>query len=211
MNFSITVPTCGRKTLARTLRSIQLAGLQKGDEVIVVGDGKQPVAEEICKQFSPFIDVKFFEHGPTHCFGNAQRDFGMRKATKDLLAFMDDDDEYVPGALNLMRAYCEHNPGKITIFQLQHRSIGVVWKEKVFKEGIGTQMVVLPNMQERLSEWTCEQVPERDYMGDFYFFKRTVENWPNKYDDIVWAEHVIAIHHMFWVQQDSIGEWEPIK
>jgi hypothetical protein len=93
---------------------------------------------------------------------------------------------------------------------MYHRSIGVVWKEKVFKEGIGTQMVILPNMQERLSYWACEQIPERDYMGDFYFFKRTIENWPNKLADVVWVEIPIAVHHMFWVQQDSLGEWPPI-
>jgi glycosyltransferase involved in cell wall biosynthesis len=210
MNISIIIPTCGRKTLARTLQSIQRAGISGDDEVIVVGDGKQPVALQICQKFEPFLNIKYHEHGPTYCFGNAQRDFGMRLAKKDLVAFMDDDDEYTRGAFSVVRRCAEKNPGKVLIFQLHHRSLGIVWKEKVFKEGIGSQMVVLPNVQERLSKWTCERIPERDYMGDFYFFRRTVDNWPDRDASIVWVNFVIAFHHMYWVQQDSIGEWEPI-
>jgi glycosyltransferase involved in cell wall biosynthesis len=212
MNFSIIIPTCGRRTLARTLQSIQLAGLLLGDEVIVVGDGPQPIASEICKHFQPFMDVKYLEHGPTHCFGNAQRDFGMRTAIKDMLAFMDDDDEYVAGCLDVMRQFAVENPGKVLIFQMYHRSVGVIWKEKVLREGeVGTQTVVLPNVQERLSQWTCEQIPERDYMGDYYFFRRTVDNWPGKDAGIVWVKFPVAVHHMSWVQSESAGEWEPVK
>jgi hypothetical protein len=93
---------------------------------------------------------------------------------------------------------------------MRHRSLGVVWKVKKYEEGIGTQNVILPNKPDLFSEWTCKQVPEHDYMGDFYFFKRTIENWPNKYDDIIWVEHVIATHHTPWVQQENIGNWEPL-
>ena len=212
MNISVIIPTCGRKTLARTLQSLQLAGFESGDEVIVVGDGPQPIAADICRTFKPYMDVKYFEHGPTYCFGNAQRDFGMRKAVKGLLAFMDDDDVYVQGSLSIMRTYAEQNPGKILVFQMHHRSIGLIWNEKVFKEGqVGTQTVVVPNIQAQLAEWTCEQNPDRDYVGDFYFFRRTIDKWPGRDAELVWVPVPIAVHCMSWVQSEVVGEWKPIQ
>ena len=101
---------------------------------------------------------------------------------------------------------------EVVVFQMYHRSVGLIWNEKVFKEGqVGTQTVVLPNIQSQLSAWTCEQDPERDYMGDFYFFRRTIDKWPGKDAELVWVPVPIAVHRMSWVQSEIVGEWKPIQ
>ena len=45
--LSIIIPTIGRATLARTLATIAAQDLLPGDEVLVIGDGRQPEAERI--------------------------------------------------------------------------------------------------------------------------------------------------------------------
>ena len=45
--FSIIVPTCGRRSLGRTLESIRRQALVDGDEVLLITDGPQPLAMDL--------------------------------------------------------------------------------------------------------------------------------------------------------------------
>jgi hypothetical protein len=113
----------------------------------------------------------------------------MRKASKDAIAFMDDDDEYANDALHLMRS-AAGGTRAISIFRMWHRSEGVIWKERVVKCGnVSSQMILIPNEQHRLAVW-----PEL-YEGDFWFIRRTIDNWPGGEQAIAWQDPVIALHH----------------
>lgn len=152
--LSIIVPTRGRKTLERTLRSIS-GQLQPGDEVIVLRD----------------------ETGDS---GDSARMSGMERARGSHLAFMDDDDVYRPGALEKMRRFARDHPGRIGIFKMQHPVGTTHWRdgEPVLRyANVSTQNFLIPNLPGRLGRWTDR--PPRPgggvYDGDYAFIARTVE------------------------------------
>ena len=152
--LSIIVPTRGRKTLERTLRSIS-GQLQPGDEVIVLRD----------------------ETGDS---GDSARMSGMERARGTHLAFMDDDDVYRPGALEKMRRFARDNPGRIGLFKMQHPVGTTHWRdgEPVLRyANVSTQNFLIPNLPGRLGRWTDR--PPRPgggvYDGDYAFIARTVE------------------------------------
>lgn len=152
--LSIIVPTRGRKTLERTLRSIS-GQLQPGDEVIVLRD----------------------ETGDS---GDSARMSGMERARGSHLAFMDDDDVYRPGALEMMRRFARDHPGRIGIFKMQHPVGTTHWRdgEPVLRyANVSTQNFLIPNLPGRLGRWTDR--PPRPgggvYDGDYAFIARTVE------------------------------------
>jgi glycosyltransferase involved in cell wall biosynthesis len=189
MKLSIIIPTCGRQTLMRTLQSVVRGGIRKDDEVLVCGDGPQPVAAGICAQFSQY-PIRYLEGPRTLCFGNAQRSCAQRQAQGDFVVYMDDDDEYTQGALTVMRDAASANPAAIHIFKMIHRTLGVIWKEPAVRCGnVSSQMVLVPNIKDRLAVW-----PEK-YEGDYWFIRRTVDNWPGRDGAVCWQEAVVAIHH----------------
>jgi hypothetical protein len=101
VSLSIIVPTVGRWTLERTLDSIR-PQLHAEDELIVV------YSHEVTRD-------------PSLGRGGAEKVEGMRRATGTHLAFMDDDDVYLPGALDLMRAHAADVPVIFRLDGLQRR------------------------------------------------------------------------------------------
>jgi len=194
MNLSIIVPTCGRTSLVRTLDSIVAAGLLPTDEVIVVGDGPRPSAEELVKNFRkdyPGFQVRYFEHGPTFCFGNAQRQFGIGEATGTHLLFIDDDDAYVLGAIDEIRKHIQENPDRVLIFRVEshtpRHTWGYIWKiQRLVMGNVSTQTVVVPNVSGRIGRWT------EKYYGDFDFIRSTVDLHPDRDAGVVWIDKVVA-------------------
>jgi glycosyltransferase involved in cell wall biosynthesis len=191
-NLSIIIPTCGRETLNRTLRSVQNAGIDPNDEVIVVGDGPQPVADRICRVYRERVGlpVVYMDGPTTHGFGGAQRNLGMIAATREHLMFMDDDDEYVEGVFPHVRKVIQENLGKPIIAKMRHRTVGVIWINKIIQVGnIGTQMLIVPNVKERLAQW-----PD-NYIAEVAFIEGVVEKCTKNGIPIFWWDHLIAIHH----------------
>lgn len=158
MRISYIIPTIRRDTLKRTLDSIQK---REGDEVIVVEDWP-----------------------PTGMWGNPQRNLGMSKATGDYLAFIDDDDYYVPEHRELQEQTIRENPNKPILFQMQYPNGDVLWKEKkVIPGNIATGMILVPNFPERLYHWK-----DGRNMADFIF----VDHWGWSKEEIVWVEKVLV-------------------
>ena len=154
--ISVIIPTTGRDTLARAEASCADA-----DEVIVVpnADGDR---------------------------GYKARTEGMRRATGTHLAFLDDDDVYAPGALQVMRAAACDRP---VIFRMDASSIGlgVLWADPVLRyANVGTPMCLVPNDPARLGVW---EPHEGDRGGDYTFIRGCVE----RMGDPVWREEVVAV------------------
>lgn len=132
VRLSIIVPTIGRPTLRQTLRSIE-SQLEDGDELILVHD----------HEVEPILGR-----------GNAERREGMRRATGTHLAFMDDDDIYTPGALDLMREHADLERPVIFRADVSHLRGGVIWHEPVLRyTNVSTQMFLVPNEPDLLGEW----------------------------------------------------------
>lgn len=196
--LSIVIPTCGRLSLTRTLESVASTGARNCDEVIVVGDGRQAEAERQVREFlsksKPGFRVSYHEYGPTNMVGSAQRMLAMGKATGTHLAFVDDDDVYLPGALDAVREEILKAPQRPLVFKerscVARHSWGVVWKDKAVRCGnVGTQGIVVPNNPNRLGHWPNERT------ADYTFLRTTVDLYPNRDADVVWIDRIIAELH----------------
>lgn len=189
--INIVIPTKGRPTLERTLLSIRPHSTPV--QVLVVSDGKQPVAKAIVKKTRKIVTYPlYFLKGPkTKRWGNAQRNLGMEKAQGDWLMFIDDDDIYTPDAFKYIDQALRQvkKQGPIIFRMLDHNhNRYILWrKRKVFLSNIGTPMVCLPNNINRLAQWPDID----DYGSDAQFIFGTLSKWPKK--SIKWVEDVIVI------------------
>ena len=142
MKISFILPTKGRDTLGRTLRSIER---WPDDEILVEVDN--PVSNR---------------------WGNDQRNAAIKRAKGDYLAFIDDDDWYVKGQREIMEKAMLQNPGKPNFFKMQSPNGDVLWKEKKLVPGnIGGPMIFVPNIPKMLYHWQGAR-----NMADFIFAEK---------------------------------------
>lgn len=198
IRLSVVVPTIGRATLKRTLLSLQ-PQLCPGDEVVVVADG--PSARAVAREATCTLGLPLVlaDTPPTRCWGNAQRDLGMRLARGTHLLFIDDDDAYEPGAFDAIRSKVGQNPTVAHIFRMRfgpgHPAWWhdpdhplVLWSEPMLRaQNVGSPMVVLPNRPELLPAWTDGDAG--DVISDFLFLRRAIP----RFGVPVWHEDVIAV------------------
>jgi hypothetical protein len=182
--FSIIVPTCGRRSLARTLASIADQRLAAGDEVLLVTDGHQPHAAELLTRLG--VPGRCIETAPSHDYGGTQRNQGMNEAAGDYLLFMDDDDVYAPDAFASIRAALREAPGLPHLFRMRYASNQrVLWTRRELALGnVSTQMIVCPN-RPNLKRW------DSMHGHDYRFVVNSLPLWPP--DSLVWREEVIAV------------------
>lgn len=189
------VPTIGRPCLSRSLTSIS-EQLLPGDELVVVGDGVQPDARaafQYAKSMQSFRGRAVYLEADCDrsVFGNFQRDCGMAEAIGDLVLFMDDDDVYVPGALQAVRRSAEAAPGRPLIFRARwgagHHAHGVeLWADPVVRVGnVATPMVALPNDRYAVC-WMDGN--DRGVVSDFEFLGAAIA----EAGEPVWDETVVA-------------------
>lgn len=158
LTISFIIPSINRATLKRTIDSINP---WPGDEIIVE-----------------------FDIPKSGMWGNPQRNKGMARANGDYLAFIDDDDFYMPGAREVMDRAIRENPGLPNLFKILYPN-GHLWQTKEVVPGnISTQMILVPNLKNKLFTWK-----DGRNMADFIF----VDNWPWPKDKIVWREEIICM------------------
>lgn len=174
--FSVIVPTIGRRTLGDALDSIDRAGLTPEDEVVVVADGPNPVAWY--QWHARRLPGKYLELARrTNDFGGSPREHGMAHAQKRWLMFLDDDDGYLPGALETVRGVLriirglqpDWQPCPL-LFRMLHGAGVFVWKVRGAMEcgNVSSQNIVCPNARGKLGRWG------KFYAGDFEFIRDTV-------------------------------------
>ena len=171
MTISFIVPTLGRASLAATLRSIEL---QPGDEVLVVGAVDQSMFA------APYCGIPC---ASGQDWGATERTRGMREATGDYLAFLDDDDTYAPGHRALMASAIARTPGRPVLFRMTYPNSYVLWREPSLVCGnVSTQMILIPNDQTKLGAWTGRREGDYDFLSSM--------QWPAS--DIVWRPEIVA-------------------
>lgn len=181
--LSLIIPTIGRPTLARCLLSVRDQDWRPGDEILLVGDGPQPVARAFWEQLDlpgRFVEVP----GPYHDWGHTPRNRAIPQARGEYLMALDDDDELTPGAVAVVRAALAENPGRPHLFRMHQCFNGAtVWRDREVREGnVGTPMFVTP--AGRVGRY------EPRYGGDYDFIRGTVALYPP--GALVWREEVIC-------------------
>jgi glycosyltransferase involved in cell wall biosynthesis len=164
--FSITliIPTISRPTLKRTLDSLKGQPWQRGDEVIVVGDGKQPAAKQMWR--SARLKGRYLEVlGPSGDWGHTPRNVVNPSVRSGFIAALDDDDIWTPNALASIRAAITADPDRPHIF-------GMKCYPPMAFEGICTPMLVCPAIPGKLGKYTPR------YGGDQDFAAETIAFYP---------------------------------
>jgi glycosyltransferase involved in cell wall biosynthesis len=178
VKLSIVIPTLGRDSLARTLASCADA-----DEIIIVLDTSRGCRYLPC-ELPPNAILVRGRYGVTG--GHAGRVSGMQIATGTHLAFMDDDDVFNPGAVQLMRDAACDVP---VIFRMDHYAHGLLWRDREIRFGnVSTQMYVVPNQPEQFGSWTPHVPGLKEPGGDYTFIKETVEQMGG----VVWRNEIIS-------------------
>lgn len=144
------IPTIGRTTLSVAIDSI-LEQLLDGDELFVIGDGKQHEAREIMMARQR-MNVFYLEWGPTGHYGSEQIDYATQLARGNYICYLGDDDKIIPGAIQVIRTLVVDNEIYPHIFgmyapenQIRYASI-----EAGLVSG---QQIVAPNDKSRLPRY----------------------------------------------------------
>ena len=194
--LSVVVPTVGRASLARAVRSL----LKQGDwlpfEVVLVGDTfagtwreSLPAAQALAET-DPRLSYTECDGG-VHAWGHPQRTHGARMAKGQYLWWLGDDDVALPGAFqSIARAIRAHEADpRVFLFRWIAPWKMVLWHTAGFlgpEPGfIDAECIVCPNVPDKLGTWVNR------YQGDFDFIAETVERWGGL-ERVIWRPEVIA-------------------
>lgn len=118
--ISIIIPTFNRAAyLDKSIKSA-LDQMITGDELIVVDDGSEDETPDVLHKYGNLIKVIKGHHGGA---GRA-RNLGIAEAKNELVAFLDSDDIWLPGKLELQRTFMERRPDilfSFTNFEVKYR------------------------------------------------------------------------------------------
>jgi len=183
-SISIVLSTLGRSSLTTVLRRLN-PQLSNDDEIIIVADGSE--AQRLTNIQLKFLEstrqISLVKHS-NHLskYGQAQKNYGKKLATKDLVWFVDDDDIPSETALTTIRREMATNSTP-TLFKIIHYG-SIIWKEEQIREGnVAGQMLVIPN-DSNIPDWP---MPSKvDHLDDFEWIEKVAEKYP-----IRWSPHVI--------------------
>lgn len=112
--ISIIVPCYnGAATLARALQSCLIQ--PEAAQIIVVDDGSTDVSADLvayCGSLDPRVGLLRM---PYNGGAARARNWGAMHASHELLAFLDADDEYLPGALAAASTFLTQNPNEVSV------------------------------------------------------------------------------------------------
>jgi len=183
--ISIIMPTAGRQQLRRAIESV-VPYLGDADELLIVGDGYQPLAREVAFRFHDVPQIKYSEHDcEESSFGWAQRNVAMQRARGDVLAFLDDDDTWLPNALaSIRREAATTKLQRPLIFRREYRRkidlpqrqleepVTIQWtREELIDGEIGTGMLAVPRESGLWCEVPMPMTKIRSGHTDFIWIK----------------------------------------
>ncbi len=178
MILTVIIPTMGRDTLERALASCEGA-----DEILVIVDrSRAPEGWTVAlPEHARLIEVETCNKG-----GHSSRNTAMPLATGTHLAFLDDDDVFLPGAIDAMRAAACDQP---VVFRMDHPQHGILPRDREVRFGnVSTQMFLVPNDPARLGVWEAHAPELPQPGGDYTFIRGCVE----KMGGPVWRDELVA-------------------
>jgi glycosyltransferase involved in cell wall biosynthesis len=103
----------GASTLGRALESCLIQ--PEAAQILVVDDGSTDHSVDIANQFSRHDSRVSLLRMPQNGGPARARNWGALNASHGLLAFLDADDEYLPGALTAASAFIADNPAAVSV------------------------------------------------------------------------------------------------
>lgn len=170
--ISFIVPSVGRSSLQRTLQSIEC---WPGDEILLVGDRIQPVD-------NPW--VRYVQCPRGNDWGHTERNFATAFARGSYLAHIDDDDYYAAGTRALMADAIATTPNRPVLFRMRYPNGITLWEKPELRCGnVGTPMILIPNVPERLGQF-------RPFVGGDCAYLEEMK-WDR--NEIVWRPEIVAL------------------
>jgi glycosyltransferase involved in cell wall biosynthesis len=182
------IPTQGRETLNYCIQTIGQQALIPGDEVIIVGDGAQKEVEKAIEALGePFRYVQG-EH--TNDWGHTQINQGMQLAKGDWIAYTDDDDGFLPRAIEAIRSRIALGNKAPHLFRFYTNDQHLVWRSQdngqISEVLIGGHNLVTPRQVGYMGvgNWTSR------YRGDFDWVRGVLDAYPRR--EWKWCEEILT-------------------
>jgi cellulose synthase/poly-beta-1,6-N-acetylglucosamine synthase-like glycosyltransferase len=186
--ISIIIPTKGRVSLAAAILSA-LSQIDEHDEIIVVSDGYIELPDKVVAHFNlisklPPIRLIVGPTTTTWGYGYPQKLFGIKKATKDMIMLLNDDDSLAPRAIINIKETATLNPNRPIIgLMFDYSDSGVYGKDhKIEYCHCSDVMLIVPNVPEKLGTYT--EGSDRDIL----YVQDTLKYYP---DGPVWLDEII--------------------
>lgn len=166
--ISVVVPTCNRPALLReALASIRaLEGPEYAFEILVGDNGIEPETRAAADEFGA-VYIKVDRTG-----AGAARNAGLHAATGDYLAFLDDDDVWLPTHLKRHFEILDANPqieavvGQIISTDIDLRPTGDPWPAELPEDGDALLKFMLSGYYPQIGG-TVARIGIRDAIGTF--------------------------------------------
>ena len=146
MNFSVIIPLYnGARFIEATLDSV-LAQTYKNYEVILVNDGSPDNVEEVVQRYiSKHSDIRFIYRKQENRGLGAARNTGIREATGDIIAILDQDDAWHEDKLEKIVEIYKSNPEIDVICHSQNircnGKITRIFRPEPIKDNVYRQML----------------------------------------------------------------------
>lgn len=147
----------------------------RADEILVVSDGPQPKVKQVVDAFALLgVNIKYIEGPETGFWGYAQRELGLKLATKDYIIYLNDDDRYFPGAIRRMREEIKRAPGDLFCCLMYDSKNNWVYgtQHRIEQDYIGDVMLIMPNDKTKLGWYTPGRIE------DLLFVKNILTHFP---------------------------------
>ncbi len=121
LRASLIIPTYNRSSvLARTLDQLSWVRQRHLSQVIICDDGSTDDTTKVCASFRAILPLEYCRHNDDGFRAAAARNMGIRRATGDVLIFLDDDCLPLPG---FVAAHCAVHAGAAPVvgLGLRHR------------------------------------------------------------------------------------------
>ena len=186
--ISILIPTAGRDTLPYVMQTISQQALVEGDEVLIIGDGAQKEVEAQVEAIGP--PFRYVQGPHTNDWGHSQLNLGIGLAKGDWLAFTDDDDGYLPRAIETVREVIAKKAYSPHIFRFYTNDRHLVWRSRdngsIEETLVGGHNLVIPNHAGKVGEgaWTDR------YRGDLDYVRAVLDSYPRR--DWQWRPEILT-------------------
>lgn len=186
-SLSILIPTRDTGDLPYVFHSIKTQKLEPSDEVIIISDGEhEPVAALVEALGPPF---KFARGPSTGDWGHTQLNYGLQLAQNDFILTTDDDDGYLPRALETVRHELSLAGAVPHLFSFITNTGGISWARpnglgKIAELLVGSHNLIAPNVKDKLGLFKPR------YMGDFDYIESTLDCYPKR--SWIWHREILT-------------------
>jgi glycosyltransferase involved in cell wall biosynthesis len=188
-SLGIIISTPGRRSLAKTLQSI-FYQREPVEDVLVVGDGFDAPTSELVSYFKDIgLPARYVATTKTRDWGHSQINYGLQQVRGDYVTYQDDDDIYLPRALEEMARLAENLDSPRPILgRVKTPILGVLWQMPGIQACLDGHCLVAPNDKRRLG-WMLPQ-----YNGDQCLLHTTIRNYP----ECAWADRIWTLTRPKW-------------